>query len=307
MTDLELEAQFLELEAQYFKDSIFQLGKDVAVRIEGKKHDEKFWSTVFQIALPNLKIEFYPQCQQYPSYGTTGRHCVLLLKDYADKELVLCVDSDSEYLLEMPILDNPFVFHTYVDSIENFWCYPKGFPEMVEKVMGTEGVTFDFTHFFETYSTIIYPYLLCSLFSTKQRDDLLKRAILGDNAGFLLKTDWTTFEEKLKLQYESLYNQYQLNASFEPFVTRLIHLGLTEKEAYLFVRGHDILDRVALPLIKSVVKSRFATLATSEEKIAYERQLKTHRYDDIFQNNPKMHNCAFYQRIVQDIQMAFQN
>ena len=44
-----------DLEAQYFKDSLFALGKDIAVRIEGKQHDEFFWSTVFPIALPSSK------------------------------------------------------------------------------------------------------------------------------------------------------------------------------------------------------------------------------------------------------------
>ena len=42
----------LELEAQYFKDSVFQLGKNVGVRIEAKS-DEPFWAFVFKTALPH--------------------------------------------------------------------------------------------------------------------------------------------------------------------------------------------------------------------------------------------------------------
>lgn len=40
MTDLELKAA-LALEAQYFKDSLFQLGKDIGVRVENPNDIEK--------------------------------------------------------------------------------------------------------------------------------------------------------------------------------------------------------------------------------------------------------------------------
>lgn len=297
----------LELEAQYFKDSLFALSKDIAVRIEGKQHDELFWSMVFQIALPQSKLEFYPQCFSYPSSGTTGKDCVLLLKDYADKELVLCVDSDYDYLLERAVLINPFIFQTYVYSIENYWCYAQGLAEIVKKVMDTEGVDFDFIHFFDTYSSIIYPYLLCSLFSTKQKDNQLNSNELGDNIGVLLINSWASFEEKLRHQYGVQYDTYTQNTNFEPFKNRLIDLGFTKKQAYLFVRGHDVLDRVTLPLMKAITKARFAILTTNKEKQAYEKQIKAHPYPKTIQNNPKMTTSPFYQRIVEDIRFAFQN
>ena len=297
----------LELEAQYFKDSLFALGKDVAVRIEGKKHDELFWSTVFQIALPHLKPEFYPQCFQFPSFGTTGKSCVLLLKEFADKELVLCIDSDSDYLLEKPILETSFVFHTYVDSIENYWCYAVGFSDMLKKITNTDGVIYDFNNFFEIYSKTIYPYLLCSLFSTKLKDNLLPRHLLGDNAGYNSTVGFRIFEQNFKQQFSHLIRKYKADASFKAFTKRLTELGLTKKNAYLFVRGHDILDRVALPLINHIANSQYDILATSEKKAKYKKHRQANPIKVIAENNPKMADCPFYKRIVQDIQVAFQN
>ena len=61
-----------------------------------------------------------------------------------------------------------------------------------------------------------------------------------------------------------------------------------------------------MPLMKNIVKKRFITLNSQEEKIAYDKQIKTQPYEVIFQNNPQKHKCSFYQRIVQDIQTAFQ-
>ena len=51
----------LELEAQYFKDSVFTLGKDVGVRIEALS-DLPFWTSAFELAIPHIKPEFYYQC-----------------------------------------------------------------------------------------------------------------------------------------------------------------------------------------------------------------------------------------------------
>ena len=112
---------------------------------------------------------------------------------------------------------------------------------------------------------------------------------------------------KTETQYTVLLNQCTENPAFEPFKNHLNDLGLTEKEAYLFVRGHDVLDKVTMPLMKNIVKKRFAALISQEEKIAYDKQIKTQPYEVVFQNNPQKHQCSFYQRIVQDIQRAFQN
>ena len=304
----------LEKEALFFKASLLRLKKDVAVRVESPA-DIDFWAGIFQLALPHLQPEFFPQAIQHPSVGTAGKTCVLLLKEFADKELVLCVDSDSDYLLEKPILNTPFIFHTYVDSIENYWSFANGLSEVVKKATKTADINFDFNDFFETYSKIIYPYLICSLFSSKLNDNLLTRQELGKNSGFIKikngKTDLTTLKRKLAQQFAAFNNQFKLNPIFKPFKERLTTLGLDEKNAYLFVRGHDILDRVAVPLMKflgdDLATTHFSTLTTSEEKAEYYKHIQANIYDVAAQNNPKMSTCSFYQRIVQDIRVAFQN
>lgn len=77
------------------------------------------------------------------------------------------------------------------------------------------------------------------------------------------------------------------------------------------IKRHSILDRVLIPLMQflgdDLVKRRFATLETNEEKANYHNHIKTHIYSVVAQSNPAMLQCAFYQRIVHDIQMAFQN
>jgi hypothetical protein len=124
----------LELEAQYFKDSLLLIERDIAVRIESK-NDVDFWDFTFKKALPFKRIEFYPQSAS----GTKGKSGVMLLKEFADKELVLCVDSDYDYLLQNIDLQYPFVFQTHTYSIENYWSFADGLKNMLEKATDTEG------------------------------------------------------------------------------------------------------------------------------------------------------------------------
>lgn len=153
-----------------------------AVRVEGQT-DELFWRPLIEAALPNKSLQFFPYFDE--SSKTTGLNDILKYINFGDKQLIFCIDSDSKYLLEHPILQTPFVFHTYADGIENHWCYAEGLLEVLKKASDTEGVGFDFVNFFETYSKIIYPYLLCSLFSTKENDGRLLREELGKQAGFI--------------------------------------------------------------------------------------------------------------------------
>jgi hypothetical protein len=188
----------------------------LVVRVEGQT-DESFWRPLLETALPNKALLFFPYFDETST--TTGKLDVVKYIGFGDKQLIFCLDSDSDYLLENPILQTPFVFHTYVDAIENYWCYAEGLLGVLKKASDTEGVSFDFVSFFENYSKIIYPYLLCSLFSTKENDGQLLREELGKHAGFI----------------------------------------------------------------------------------------KANTYEIVAQTNPKMNLCSFYQRIVQDIQTAFQN
>ena len=302
----------LSEDVQRMKTEVLLLRLDKVVLVEGAT-DKLFWADLLNTAIHG-KYEIFPSVN-HPTYDTTGKSA--LLKHYVqftDVDFVICLDSDYDYLLEKPILTLSFVFQTYVYSIENYGCYAAGLPEMLKNITNTEGVVFDFVHFFETYSSIIYPYLLCSLFSTKHREidssfPILSRLELGKQAVFVTITDitanLTALEERLKTQYTVLLNQCTEKPAFEPFKNHLTDLGLTEKEAYFFVRGHDVLDKVAVPLMKNVVKKHFTTLSSQEEKIAYDKQIKTQPYEVVFQNNPQKYKCSFYQRIVQDIQTAF--
>jgi hypothetical protein len=138
---------------------------------------------------------------------------------------------------------------------------------------------------------------------------------LGKQAGFIkindIDSDLIGFKQKLQALYASLLNHYAVNPNFESFKRRLYELGLKEEEAYLFTRCHDVFDRVLIPLMQflgdDLVKTHFATLATNEEKANYYNHIKAYSYSVVAQTNAAMPLCSFYQRIIHDIRVAFQN
>jgi hypothetical protein len=312
MTALELKAA-LALEAQYFKDSLFQLGKDVGVRVENP-NDIEFWDFTFRKALPNSRLEFFPQCYEHPSSGTMGKDCVLLLKDYADKELVLCVDSDYDYLLEKGF-QNPFIFQTHVYALENYWSYAEGLKSILEKATNTEGCDFDFVAYFKSYSAVIYEILVYSLYSEKINDGQLTRKNYGKEIGFNtikilpVEESLAALNKHLNNFIASLNVDYQSKTDFKSFKNRLSELGLTQDNAYLFIPCHDLFGRVTIPLMKRIGKQILKEKYTLSDDEGDNKNAAFARLDNL-ENDLKAHNKAFqthplYERIVANIQAAF--
>jgi Protein of unknown function (DUF4435) len=300
-----------EKEALYFKGLLIRLRKDTAVRVESVA-DIEFWESTLTNVLPHIKFEFFPQSMQEGN----GKNEVLLLKNYADNELLLCIDADYDYLLENLVLNNPFVFHTYVYAIENIFSYAEGLKNTLEKAVNTEGVSFDFELFFKNYSAIIYNWLCYSLYSEKIKDGLLSRDNCGKLAGFIKfnNTETDLVELKIKLEKESIIfeKKYEAQADFKSFKIRINELGLTQTNAYLFLRGHDLFEGVTIKLLKflgyNLLQNKYAELKKLGRENEIEnlnKLLKTKHFERNLRQNQSFQSHYLYKNIVSDIQKAF--
>ena len=297
----------LEEDVQRMKDEVVLLRLEKIVLVEGGS-DIAFWSALLDFTIAG-KYEIFPFVN-HPTYNTRSKSA--LLKNYApftEKDFILCLDSDYDYLLENPQLEHSYIFHTYCYSIENHWCYADGLFETVKEATNTEGGNFDFKKFINGYSKVIYPYLLLSLFSKKQNDGFLPPEDLGKNVGFTKiskpYSDLAILKDNLTVQFNILQSVYSENRGYKIFKKRLTVLGLTKENAYQFVRGHDILNKVTLPIMKyvggSLTNKRYKNLKKNEEKAAYQKYIKANSFEDALKNNTSMHISYFYQRIVKDI------
>jgi hypothetical protein len=285
------------------------------VRIENL-NDKFFWESILSTIFPTKTLIFY---ELFPNDEITAKGKTDIKKyiDYADKDLIFCIDADYDYLLEnTDFIGKSFVFHTYVYAIENIYSYAEGLKETLEKAINTEGVTFDFELFFKNYSAIIYNWLCYSLYSEKIKDGLLSRDNCGKMAGFIkfnnMGNDLT--ELKIKLEKESIIfeKQYEAKADYNSFKIRLNELGLTQNNAYLFLRGHDLFEGVTIKLLKflgyNLFQNRYAELKQLGRENEIEnlnKLLKTKHFERNLRQNQAFQSNSFYKNIVSDIQKAF--
>ncbi len=288
--------------------------KGFAVRIESEK-DESFWRPLIESILPDKTLVFYTFFSE--ASNTKGKTDIKKYMDFADKNLIFCIDADYDYLLEnTDYIGKPFVFHTYVYTIENIFSYSEGLKETLEKAINTEGVPFDFEDFFKEYFNIIYDLLSYSLYSEKIKDGKLTRDNCGKMVGFLklnnIENDLIELKIKLEKEAEIFKRQYGNLADFNSFLMRLNELGLTKNNAYLFVRGHDLFDNVTMKLMKFLgynqLQIEFDKLRKSEnvhEISTRNKLLKTKHFERHLLQNQSFQSNSFYKNIVSDIQKAF--
>jgi Protein of unknown function (DUF4435) len=292
-----------------------QLGlKGFAVRIENEK-DESFWRPIIESVIPNKTLVFYTFFREAST--TKGKTDIKKYIEFADKDLIFCIDADYDYLLEnTDFIGKPFVFHTYVYAIENIFSYAEGLKNTLEKALNTEGPPFNYEAFFKNYSTIIYDWLCYSLYSEKVKDGLLSRDICGKKAGFIrfnnTENDLAELKIKLEKEGETFTKQYELLADFKSFKIRLNELGLTQNNAYLFLRGHDLFEGVTIKLLKfigyNLLQNKYAELKQLGRENEIEnlnKLLKTKHFERILRQNQAFQSNSYYTHIVSDIQKAY--
>jgi hypothetical protein len=166
----------LELEAQYFKNSLPFLGKDLALRVEGKE-DVVFWQAIFQEALPNVRVEIFHFANEFPSANAMGKEAILPLRAYADNKLCVCIDSDYDFLLGKNYNDySPFVFQTYTYSIENYYAVASRLPNVIQKTANTSKLSnIDFEKLFRSYAAMIFEGFVYSILAEKQQELTFER------------------------------------------------------------------------------------------------------------------------------------
>jgi hypothetical protein len=300
-------------------DTQVKLRKDgldgFAVRIENEK-DVIFWRPLIESILPNKTLEFFHIFEDVER-SAKGKTDIKKYLEFADKDLIFCIDADYDYLIDnSEYIGKPFVFHTYVYALENIWSYSVGLKEILESALKTDGITFDFEQFFINYSSIIYDCLVYSLFSTKVKDNNFSNSELGGKVGInfteTIEDSLIKLKSELEIEVSILKGVYDYRRNFIEFKKRLTVLGLDKHNAYLFLRGHDLFDRVTVKLIKSLgynlLKLEFdklTKLGRENEIEELNKLLKTKNIQKHIKNNKSFQCSIFYEKIVSDFKTAF--
>lgn len=271
-----IDANYRDIENTFF------LGQDITAYVEGLD-DVVFWEDVFRKFAPSLKINFsfYSRESNYES----GKLTVLTENNIqkADLRLILCVDSDFDYLLKSePIYSNPYIFHTYAYSIENFKFFPYNLNIIAKKCSLPLQETFCFIKFLEDYSKTVYEIFLYITFFRKQEYNAKKQGLevnseilisnenlnpvfgfdqseikseinlsnLSNNGANLIKL----LEDRVNKCKSEIENKHK-NIDLKAIENDLIEeFEVKPENIYWYIRGHTLYKYVVTHLLKRIVK-----------------------------------------------------
>jgi len=291
--------------------------KTIMVYVENED-DIPFWWGVFDRYAPHLHFEI-----NFPSFARGKKE---VLKIQAGKYLLLCVDSDYDYLLQdapyvsRRINHDPYIFQTYAYSIENYKCYAESLRGVCVLSSLNDKEVFDLVEFIKLYSRIIYELFLYSYNLEKQGDDSFTRDDFSKAIKFLENVNINDQgSQAINALINSVNDKLSLLKKKNPLMDihsiaeELKTLGVNEDNTYLFVKGHIVYDNVVLmflkPLDKFLKNEKFQEFkASTVDKTILTEKIKQYKaqitdIEDALRMNTNYYSCFLMKKIERDVEI----
>ena len=296
----------------------------VRVFVEGYE-DVAFWRGIFDhFSNPYLRFEIsVPTRKDLPK----GKKVLLSMAHEADEELLLCMDSDFDYLFDdedevsRQIVESPFMFHTYTYATENYLCYAPSLHNVCVKAVKNDAHIFDFEQFMADYSRTIYPLFLWYAYSASRKTENVLPLIDFKSSvriGYLdIEANGANTIAWLKRNVErrvtSLEEDNPEMASEIPaFAERIKKKGVEPELTYLFMHGHTLMDNVVLTVLSGVCEklrqiSLSQIICSSKEGVALKNEMSNYTNTlrsirDVLLDNENYTSSPLYKRLKADIQ-----
>jgi len=295
----------------------------VRVYVEGYE-DVAFWRGIFD-HFDNPYYIFEISVPDRPDMAK-GKKVLEAMLPRSGEQLLLCVDSDFDYLFQSVreesarIVHSPFMFHTYAYATENYVCYAPSLHNVCVRATKNDRRIFDFERFMAAYSRTIYPLFLWYAYSARESDiDVFQLADFRnsvkinylepeDNASATL--EWLS--RQVSRRRNSLENaRPDIAEHIDAFGRELQTLGVEPDDTYLYMHGHTLMDNVVMVALNAVCErlrslsiSRITSSAQrgqalSNEMSNYNNQLRNVR--DVLLDNENYTDCFLYHRLSNDI------
>jgi hypothetical protein len=212
-------------------------------------NDEFFWAPILESIKPG-KYSFVGFSKNERGSDTSGCAQCLKFKGFLNKQFFICMDSDYRLFgMDKAVSVNDFFAQTYTYSWENHLCYAESLQNRLVKALGSSApyVEFDFNDFLEKLSKAVFPIVIQFLsmrragrkdFTTGMFNDLFEFRL--ENADYLNNGDGIIC--KLNAKFLALLSgispAYNMNLAEE--ISYYDAKGLSEKNAYLRMRGHSL-------------------------------------------------------------------
>lgn len=291
----------------------------VNVYVEGYE-DVAFWRGIFDhFRNPYLRFVIsVPNREDLPK----GKKVLLSMIPQSSDEMLLCVDSDFDYLFagrtaqSKQVNESKYMFHTYAYATENYLCYAPSLHNVCVKATKNDTHIFDFVRFMGEYSKIIYPLFLWYAYSAQEQServftlaDFKSSVRLGyleieDNGANTLAWLQRNVEKREKLL--SSHNPRMI-AHLKEFEQQLLARGLRPETTYLYMHGHTLMDNVVMVILSTVCeKLRQMSIAkiTSSDKrgVALKNEMANYTNSlrsirDVLLDNENYTDCPLYKNL----------
>lgn len=300
--------------------------KSIAVYVENFE-DISFWHNILSPYETQERIKF--NIRSYTTEGfSDGKAGLKKLFGNTGDSLIICLDSDYDYLLEKKsdntIHSNPYIFQTYSYSIENLKCYAENIHNLCVQATHNTDEIIDFSIFLQAYSKIIYELFIWNLYFYSINEEskftllnfcsivkILKKPDISNQG----KETLDCIDGKVQNELQQLQQSFpDIISRIAPFSESLKSSGLVESNTYLFMQGHALYDNVVLMLLKPVCdtlrqshKEKISELSEQEteqkkkeRKQAYSKLM--HNIETLLSTNDKFKECFLFKKIEHDIE-----
>jgi len=252
--------------AERMEADAFQRDCLISVLVEDYA-DERFWELIIESIFPALKdkIDFPNPCPT----GTRGTSTLKKYTDFVNSNLIICLDSDCEYLFDSDVWYNrAFIFNTITYSKESFQFHPISLNEICKDL----GIgTYNFQELFNNISKVVAEVFYFWLYFKEIQD---KNKVNNSTFQTILNLDGVDFEQignehniistiqdrvsellnDLKAEMGESWFEATLKHDIPNIKKRLDQLSIKEEELLLYCNGHAIMDHFVKPFMEILIE-----------------------------------------------------
>ncbi|MFY9261909.1 MAG: DUF4435 domain-containing protein [Gallionella sp.] len=292
----------------------------ILVRVEGVE-DVSFWYGILEGYQARAGVKFDIQPYSNDSL-TTGKAALAKHFDGAGAYMMICLDSDYDYLLPnrsevaKAINQSPYIFQTYSYAIENLKCYAESLAGVCVRATHNTSPTINFSVLLEKYSAIIYELFIWNVYFASLSDT---KSFTVENFCDVVKTQKMSIEDafeqlggRVQVKLKELQQTFpEYVSEVEVLANALQILGLTHKNCYLFIQGHTLYEAVLHFLetaCHGLVAQRYQEIQVKSVEES-QKQDEINKYKKsigapkkVLSLNDKFQNCFLYKKIAQDLE-----
>lgn len=248
------------------------------------------------------------------------------LGDALGRYMIACVDADLDYLLQSStisserMLSNPYVVHTYVYSIENYFCYSKSLHTVCVMATLNDRSVFNFEEYLRMYSDIVYE-LFVWLIWLHRHERFNDMPLSSFNN--IASVEQLNIQKPLDALERLRRNVNRKLAWLQRHVPEakgkltalkeeLALLGVDRDSTYLFVQGHHLMDNVVDAAITPVCtmlrreREKEIKRLSNGNAVQMDNELACYSHSQLtpvqmLRRNTMYKDCPMYQRLKEHV------